>query len=215
MDKLLRLASLSLVNLCLVLDSFGLEDVHEVVKMLRQLPAFPTLDTLSLALNDQAEHMLEALQSIPKLTRLNLRIILGGDSDNEIREDFREILSEAFPWGGSRSMKSALTQKCPLLRQIGIFFCVSRTSTMHFRRGSRARMERELTDCLDETRADLSEYLQVGWLDSEFNPILYSKTNGKPQNWKLPEGFIEPETEGSDAGEWETDSNDEGDENDW
>jgi len=102
-------------------------------------------------------------------------------------------------------------QKFPLIQRIGFYFCAPRTSGMHFRRGLRRRMERELKNRLQETGADLGEYLEVGWLDSNFNPVVYSKTNGKPR-WKLPPDVTEPETEQSDC-ESDTDSIDDLD--DW
>ncbi|KAJ7361423.1 hypothetical protein DFH08DRAFT_1074412 [Mycena albidolilacea] len=191
MGKLLRLASPCLVNLTLLLDTYVLdEEIIEVIEMLNRLPAFPALDTLSLVLSDQStKQLLNALPAAPKLTTLNFRIMLDSGAGNDFdREDFRGLISKAFPWGGSESMRIVLTQKFPLLHRIGFYICVPRNSAMHFRRGLRRRMERELKNRLEETGADLAGYLEVGWLDEKFNSVVYSKTNGKPP-WKLPPGY--------------------------
>jgi hypothetical protein len=176
------------------------EEIIEVIEMLNRLPAFPALDTLSLVLSDQStKQLLNALSAAPKLTTLNFRIMLdSGAGDDFDREDFRYLIGETFPWGGSESMRSVLTQKFPLLHRIGFYICVPRNSTMHFRRGLRRRMERELKNRLEETGADLAGYLEMGWLDEKFNPVVCRETNGKLP-WKLPPDFSEPETEESDC----------------
>ncbi|KAF7347575.1 hypothetical protein MVEN_01514100 [Mycena venus] len=205
MDKLLRLAAPSLVDLTILLDDTAGYDLSESLEMLSRLPPFPTLDTLSLVLDDRTQEVLNALQSAPKLTRLDFRMIFAGDDDDDIRDDFRDIIGEAFPWGGSESMRSVLTRKFPLTQRIGFYFCVPRNSAIHFRRGFRRRMERELKDRLEETNAGLGDLLEVGWLDTNFDPVVYSKTNGKPTTWKFPPGSPEPPTEESDC-ESDTDS---------
>ncbi|KAJ7765524.1 hypothetical protein B0H14DRAFT_3510189 [Mycena olivaceomarginata] len=116
------------------------------------------------------------------LTTLHLRIVFVRDDDYHSREGFRGIIHRVFPWGG-QSMRGALTQNFPS------------SST---RRGLRRRMERELTNRLQDTGADLAEHLDVRWLDREFSPVVYSGTNGKPR-WKLPPDCLEPETEESDC----------------
>jgi hypothetical protein len=172
-------------------------DRAELVGMLNRLPVFPALNTLSLALNEQTEWLLNALPAAPMLTTLHFRIVFVRDDDYHSREDFRGIIHRVFPWGG-QSMRGALTQKFPLLQRTEFQFCAPRHSVMHFRRGLRRRMERELTDRLQDTGADLAEHLDVRWLDTEFSPVVYSGTSGKPR-WKLPPDCLEPETEESDC----------------
>jgi hypothetical protein len=164
--------------------------------MLNRLPEFPALDTLSLVLNEWSEGLVSALPAAPRLTTLHLRVVFGHE-DYHSREDFRGIIHRVFPWGG-QSMRGALTQKFPLLQRTEFQFCAPRHSVMHFRRGLRRRMERELVARLQDTGADLVEYLDVRWLDSEYSPVVYSKTNGKPR-WKLPPNHFEPDTEESDC----------------
>jgi hypothetical protein len=184
----------------------------DVVEMLNRLrPALLALNTLSLCLNDQAEHVLNALQAAPNLTVLNFYIILCDDDDHENRETFCDILDEAFPWDASAakptSMRSILLHKFPLIRRVGFYFCAQRRSTLHFRRGLRGKMERQLKDRLEETLADLGEYFNVGWLDEKYHPVVYSQKNGKPQ-WGLPPDSLhqEPETEASDWEDSESDA---------
>ncbi|KAJ7814622.1 hypothetical protein B0H14DRAFT_2849996, partial [Mycena olivaceomarginata] len=195
-ENILLIANPCLVNLSLIWD-FYVWDRAELVGMLNRLPVFPALNTLSLALNEQTEWLLNALPAAPMLTTLHLRIVFVRDDDYHSREDFRGIIHRVFPWGG-QSMRGALTQKFPLLQRTEFQFCAPRHSVVHFRRGLRRRMERELTDRLQDTGADLAEYLEVRWLDTEFSPVVYSGTNGKPR-WKLPPDCLEPETEESDC----------------
>ncbi|KAJ7916228.1 hypothetical protein B0H13DRAFT_1998652 [Mycena leptocephala] len=129
----------SLVNFSVLLESFdsGMTDVVEMLNHLR--PALLALNTLSLWLNDQAEHVLNALQVAPNLTVLNFYIILCDDDDHKNRKTFCDILDKAFPWDAfatkPTSMRSVLLHKFPLIRRVGFYFCAQRRSTLHFRRG--------------------------------------------------------------------------------
>jgi hypothetical protein len=177
--------------------------------MLGRLPAFPALCTLTLWLspNRQAECMLTALNPMPNLTSLVFRVVLESHFVKGQYDDFREILYTAFPWDGSESMKSILLRTFPLLRHIAFHFCVSRHSDTHFRRGLRRQIERDLKlHWLKKGDVDLAEYLELVWLDEDYNPVTYKKTNGKPP-WTISrsEWNKEPETEASDCGYYSTD----------
>ncbi|KAF7347577.1 hypothetical protein MVEN_01514400 [Mycena venus] len=205
-NKLVGLAAPSLVNVSLLFEL--IEQRADVEEIFSRLPTFPVLDTISIISNDrQGEWLLHALQA-PKLTTLNFRILIF-DGFTTQPEQFNRILPEAFPWGApapSEPLKSVITRKFPLIRRIGLHFCAFRRSGLHFRRGLRRRVERRFMDRLKDTGADLDEYLEVGWVDEDHNPVVYNKTNGKPtRNWKLPPGISEPETEESDC-EANTDS---------
>ncbi|KAJ7698514.1 hypothetical protein B0H14DRAFT_3036764 [Mycena olivaceomarginata] len=139
---------------------------------LKSLAFFPALNTLSLVLNEPTEELLHALPATPRLTTLHLRIVFVHEDDYYSREYFTRIIHRVFPWGG---------QSSPSFQRTEFQFCAPRHSAMHFRRGLRRRMERELVDRLQNTGADLAEYLDVRWLDSEYRPVVYSKTNGKPR----------------------------------
>lgn len=169
----------------------------EVAGMLNRLPTFPALDTLSFALNEETEELLNALPPAPMLTTLNFRLVFVGDDGDA---HFRDTI-DCLPWGwgddASQSTPIALMQRFPLLHRIEFHFCVPRHSVIHFRCGLRKRMERELADRLQETAPDLTAIVQVRWLDDKLDPMVYSKTNGKPR-WKVPPGSIEPDTEESD-----------------
>ena len=70
-------------------------------------------------------------------------------------------------------------------------------------------------DWLEETEAGIAELLSIEWLDEEYNPVTYSKTNGKPP-WKIKgrrSWCEEPETEASDC-ESEKSNHDDSDEYD-
>ncbi|KAJ6491268.1 hypothetical protein C8R47DRAFT_444647 [Mycena vitilis] len=196
-ETVLQLAAPSLVNLQLgLLDRFdSSEDViSSFVEPFRRMPAFPSLERLAIFLAE-AEPVLDALKAAPTLTTLILRIPLSLEDDESYLASFKTILHSAFPWGGrSESMKRVLTRKFPLIRRIGFHFCAANMSTIHFRRASRRRMERQLTERLDETGAHVAEYLELNWLDSNYDPVVYNKTNGKPP-WKLEADILEPDTE--------------------
>ncbi|KAJ7034549.1 hypothetical protein C8F04DRAFT_566844 [Mycena alexandri] len=205
MHKLLRMAAANLVNL--TVDSQYLSDmeVPRPIEMFRtlELPALSRL-SISLGSNRQAQKILYALKA-PILRELIFRIPLYKD-DQYDREYFQKILDTAFPWGQSASMKSFVAAKFPSVQRIGFHFCVARTSHIHFRRGVRRKLEALLRARLEETGADVAELLQVEWLDDKYNPVVYSKTTGKP-HWKFPRArsrylqLPEPDTESSD---WES-----------
>ncbi|KAJ7651746.1 hypothetical protein DFH06DRAFT_1331697 [Mycena polygramma] len=198
-ERLLCLASPSLVNLSLL--PLG-SDMSQVAEMMKCTPAFPALTTFSTLLvvdGGETQQIMNTLQA-PNLTALEFRVVFSKDAYGNY-EEFREIL-RIWPWDKSESMKSAVTRKFPLIRRIGFSFCAPRDARIHFRRGLRRKLERRLRDRLDETGADVAEYLELRWLDDRYNPVLYSKINGKPK-WKLPPRCPEPETEASDC---ETDS---------
>ncbi|KAJ7757062.1 hypothetical protein B0H16DRAFT_1537897 [Mycena metata] len=198
MEKLLRLAAPSLVHLG-VNPSFD----DSVVQMFSRLPAFPTLETISVALDvaHQAAEVINALGPAPHLTTLILRIHIT------TVQHLRHILRVAFPWCDSEStesMKSTLTRRFPLLRRISFHFFAARNSDVHFRRGLRRWMERQLRARLEETGEDVGEYLEMEWSgDADtLRPVIYNKTNGKAP-WKLLQYLLEPDTEASD---YESDS---------
>lgn len=171
--------------------------------MLKRLPPLPALDVLSISHisnGHETQQMLNALPAAPNLTVLHFRIVLA-DNNYEIYTDFTELL-QALPWyrseDPSQSTKNAIKDRFPLIRTIGFYFCVSRNSILHFKRGLRRRMERRLKTRLQEIGAEVAEYLEVGWLDDKFNPVVYSKTNGKP-SWKFDPPSNEPESETSDC----------------
>ncbi|KAJ7044796.1 hypothetical protein C8F04DRAFT_1228546 [Mycena alexandri] len=214
MEKFLRLVAPSLVNLAVYSHPERDEEL-QVVEMFKRLPAFPALNTLSLSLDagSHAEAAITVLGSAPLLSTIILQIPLLNEDEEDDREYFREIIGSAFPWRKRESMKCAVTKKFPLIRRIVFHFRVPDNSPIHFRRGLRRWMERQLSERLEETREDLTEYLKVGWFDYDLNPVEYSKTTGKPQ-WKL-RNLPEPDTESS---EYESESwDDDGSENydDW
>ncbi|KAJ7031598.1 hypothetical protein C8F04DRAFT_694495 [Mycena alexandri] len=205
MEKLLQLAAPSLIHL-VVDPSFN----DSVVQMFSRLPPFPTLDTLSVAFdaNHQAAKVMNVLGPAPHLTALILRISLPYNHLHLL-----QILRAAFPWCSSESMKSTLTRRFPLLRRISFHFFAPRNSAIHFRRGLRRWMERQLRKRLEETEIgeDVAEYLEVKWFDDadKLHPVTYSKINGKPpwnrdtevsdyesDSWNRDE----PDAEGSDYG---------------
>lgn len=132
----------------------------------------------------------------PNLTKLVFRISLYHEDDDDHRE-LDDILREAFPWCGSESMKTLLWRKFPLLQRIAFHFCASHDCHVHFRRGSRRRIERQLQKRLLQARANLGEYLEVEWLDAdnEYNPVLYRKTNGKPPWYEWEESLWDSDSE--------------------
>ncbi|KAJ6503327.1 hypothetical protein C8R47DRAFT_1192937 [Mycena vitilis] len=195
MERLLCLANPSLVNLSLV--PIG-SDMPQVTEMLKRLPSFPALTMFSTSLTvdgGETQQIMNALQA-PNLTTLDFRVVFSEDA-YKYYEEFREII-RTWPWGKSESMKSAVTRKFPLIRRISFSFCAPHDARIHFRRGLRRKLERRLRDCLDETGADVAGYLQLRWLDDKYNPVLYSRINGKPK-WKLPPHCQEPLTEASDC----------------
>ncbi|KAK7064055.1 hypothetical protein R3P38DRAFT_2822111 [Favolaschia claudopus] len=199
MEKLLSLSASSLTELALMLDTLDDDEVVEIVNKLKLLPAFPSLETLSLSLNECVQQVLGSISAAPKLAILNLRIMLLDEYDDTY--EFCEILEETFPWVGpgstSGSMKNDIKLKFPAIRRICFQFCVLRSSPIHFRRGVRKGMERKLRERLLKTGADIGDYLEIEWLDERFNPAVYSRTSGKPP-WMFGRAGKEPETEASD-----------------
>ncbi|KAJ7619229.1 hypothetical protein DFH06DRAFT_1342086 [Mycena polygramma] len=195
-ERLLCLANPSLVNLSLLPIDL---DMSQVTEMMKHLPAFPalTMFSTSLAVNGAETQQIINILQAPNLTTLEFRVVFSEDAYEDF-DEFREII-RTWPWSKSDSMKNAVTRKFPLIQRIGFSFCAPRNARVHFRRGLRRRLERRLRDRLDETGADVAEYLE-GWLDQNYNPVLYSKINGKPK-WKLPPRwpYPEPETEASDC----------------
>ncbi|KAJ7669390.1 hypothetical protein DFH06DRAFT_182776 [Mycena polygramma] len=196
-ERVLQLAAPSLVNLELAPDFESDPDAILLEEQFRRMPALPSLETLTIPLLEAAP-LLNALKA-PTLTTLILRIPLFLKDVERDRAYFDTVLHNAFPWGGqSESMKSALMQKFPLLRRIKIHLSIPRNSPIHFRRGLRRRMERQLWEQLEETGADVSVSLELAWLDDDNNPVRYNKTSGKPP-WTFRGRFKEPETEESDC----------------
>lgn len=193
--------------------------MHKIFEIFEHLPLLPALDSFTICLDShqQARRLITALTAAPNLTTLIFRIVFNSDYDGWILGTLDTTLKSIFPWGApsgvaSESMKSALTRNFPLIRQIRFHFCAYRASEMHYRRGLRREMERQLKSQVKRTRADVEEYLQVAWFDEDYNPVTYSKTNGKPP-WKVfrNSGDEEPETEASesDNSHCESDSSDE------
>ncbi|KAJ7154653.1 hypothetical protein C8R46DRAFT_1117955 [Mycena filopes] len=175
MEKMLQLAGPSLVTLAL---PFPLPE-EDVVNMFARL-FFPVLHTLSISFDYdyRAEEVITALTSVPYLTTLILRIDADGP-ERQRRESLCRLLRTKFPWSNSESMKSVLTRKFPLIQRVVFQFRYPRHSPIHFRRGLRRWLERRLRNRLDETGEDLAEYLEVGWVDEDFNPVVY-QADGKP-----------------------------------
>ncbi|KAJ7753830.1 hypothetical protein B0H16DRAFT_1459300 [Mycena metata] len=71
-----------------------------------------------------------------------------------------------------------------VLEQIGFHFCAPYKSELHLRRGPRRRVEALLRARLQETGADVAEFLQLEWLDDEYTPVVYGETTGKAR-WEL------------------------------
>jgi hypothetical protein len=172
--------------------------------MFASLPAFSALDVITIWLgpNRVVGRMFNALKSAPNLTALHFRIIPGCINDEKDYQDFRRILNTVFSLEQPHFMKSVMTQKFPLIQRIGFHFCVDRSSSIHFRRGLRKRMEQQLRKRLEKSGIDVAKYLDVKWLDERYNPVVYNETNGNP-HWKHRDTTPEPETEtdcGSDEG---------------
>lgn len=185
--------------------------------MFERLPGFVALESLTLWVRPQcfAEHFINGLKGAPNLTKLVFQLVLYKEDEEGDRKEFDAILHDLLPWQASESMKTVLTRKFPRCQRIGFHFCIPRDSEMHFRRGLRRRMERRLKDRLKETGAGITEFLEVEWLDEKYNPVTYSKTNGKPP-WKIQNRahwYREPETEASDC-ESEKSNHDDSDEYD-
>ncbi|KAJ7669365.1 hypothetical protein DFH06DRAFT_1468977 [Mycena polygramma] len=202
-EMVLQLAAPSLVNLDMALNPLDSDEdaISLLVEQFRRMPTLPSLERLSISLAE-AEPVLDALKAVPTLTTLILRIPLPFADDELDHPYFDAILQSAFPWGGQpESMKSVLTWKFPFIRRIGFHFCAPNNSTIHFRRDLRRRMERQLMERLEETGAHVAEYLELNWLDGNYDPVVYNKINGKPP-WKLEPDIQEPDTEESDC-EWD------------
>ncbi|KAJ7636875.1 hypothetical protein FB45DRAFT_1138887 [Roridomyces roridus] len=205
-ETLLRLNAPSVVNLIMdpALDIYD----SEIMRMFETLPAFQALETLTIWLHPDrmAQRLIDALKGAPNLTRLVLRMPLNDYwGYEEDREEFNRIVKKVFPWGpGQDSMKTVVLRKFPLCREIAFHLCVPRKSVIHFRRGVRRRMELQLKERLEKTRADIAAYLRIEWLDEDFRFVVYRKTNGKPL-WEFNRvgrngsRESEPETEDSDC----------------
>ncbi|KAJ7669375.1 hypothetical protein DFH06DRAFT_1180772 [Mycena polygramma] len=198
-ERTLHLAAPSLISLDLAPDlSINAHVIRFMVEMFCRLPPLQALRTLSISLY-QAEQVLNASKDAPTLTTLILRIPLFHVDVDRNSIDFDWILQAVFPWGRkSESMRSALTRKFPLIRRLGFHFCAPRKSPIHFRRGLRRRMERQLMKRLEETEADVAEMVELDWLDDNYDPVVYNRSTGKPP-WKLDPEIPEPESEASDC----------------
>ncbi|KAK7017638.1 hypothetical protein R3P38DRAFT_3201177 [Favolaschia claudopus] len=183
-----------------------------------KLPAFPLLESLTLWLRSKSHtaDFLERLGAASCLTRLIFRIVLYTEDDEDDREEFAKILTAFPPWPAGEPMKEALGRRFPRCRQVEFHFCIPPDSDMHFRRGLRRRMERRLRERLEETESGISDFLRIEWLDKDYLPVQYNRTNGKPP-WKVQRyhGYQDPETEASDceseksahSEEWDSDGN--------
>ncbi|KAJ7636880.1 hypothetical protein FB45DRAFT_907603 [Roridomyces roridus] len=228
-ETLLCLCAPAVVNLSLDPDIDTEYAEEDIVDMFRRLPAFLALETLTIWLHPDhmAQQFIDALKGAPKLTKLVFRVWLHSEDYDQDRQDFNQIVNNIFPWGGPDSMKTVITRKFPLCREVVFHLCVSRVSVTHFRRGVRRRMERQLKERLKKTRADIAAYLRIEWLDEDFRPVVYRKTDGKPlwsperngvkngsESDSEDDGKIgwesEPDTEDSDC-----ESESEGNEYDW
>ncbi|KAJ7098219.1 hypothetical protein C8R44DRAFT_748082, partial [Mycena epipterygia] len=182
--KVVELGARSVINLAIE-PTFGLGDSEEflnmaVLEIFDCLPVLPTLDSLTIWLspNYQAEGLINRLTA-PNLTTLIFRIVFNqrnyGHEYVLHSDDFNLMLETVFPWGPyvSGSMKRPLTRKFPLLRQIRFHFCAYRTSDLHSKRGLRRQIERRLKERLKETGADVEEYLELAWLDEDYNLVTY------------------------------------------
>ncbi|KAJ7794631.1 hypothetical protein B0H14DRAFT_3496789 [Mycena olivaceomarginata] len=201
LEPVFRLVTPSLVNLELHLLSTCDLEITRLVDSVKRIPALPTLNMLSIPLYPgmrEAVHVLGALEAAPNITKLVFPIMLYRQTADSACEYFLKIIYTVFPWAHPESMKNVLTRKFPLLQQIKFQMRVPRASTIHFRRRLRRRMERRLRSRLELIGADITEYLELGWFDEEWNPVTYSKSSGKP-HWKLHTGIEESETEESDC----------------
>ncbi|KAJ6459821.1 hypothetical protein DFH09DRAFT_1383486 [Mycena vulgaris] len=209
MEKILRLNAPSLINLAVEpLVNSEVSYRNQSPRIFGRLPTFLSLQSLTIWLgpNREAERLVETFPAASNLSTIIFRI--GLEEDEENCDHFAEILRVAFPWDKSTSMKSLLKRKFPLIQRIGFHFCAPRESDMHFRRGLHRAMERRLKERLEKTRADVAEYLEMEWLDGDYNPVAYSKKNGKPlQPWNVfrQSWHGEPEPEASDC-DWDSDS---------
>ncbi|KAJ7512405.1 hypothetical protein B0H11DRAFT_1951070 [Mycena galericulata] len=203
MEKLLGHGAPSLTNLTVEPTLLTHSDNCQILRIFGDLPAFPALESLTIWLgpNRQAESLLKIFPAAPNLTRVVFRIIFSVEvtKDSEDMERFHEILQMVFPWGAPESIKSVLTRKFPLIESIGFQFCAPRRADIHFRRDLRRRIELLLFAQLMRTEADATEYLPFEWLDEDYHPVKYSRTNGKP-SWMVTRNSWnkEPETEASD-----------------
>ncbi|KAJ7098240.1 hypothetical protein C8R44DRAFT_748104 [Mycena epipterygia] len=177
-EKLIRLGAHSVINLAIEPTFGGQSENRKILDILDHLPALPALNSLTIRLgtNRQAEWLINALTSAPNLTTLTFRIVFHQDAYDRIREALIEILDSVFPSDASRSiLKSVLTRKFPLIRKVRFHFCAPRASDMHSRPGLRKKIERRLKEKLEETGADLEEYLELAWFDQDYNPVTYTQ----------------------------------------
>ncbi|KAJ7147923.1 hypothetical protein C8R43DRAFT_1129479 [Mycena crocata] len=195
MGGILRLTASTLVNLI----------PPDIASDLYQLPGFPALVSLTLRVDEtrQTSRLLYILPAAPKLTTLIIRIVLedyGDDSGaSETRENFKELLESVFPLTKDESLRAVLMPRFPQFNRLKIHICVPRDSYIHFRRGMRRKMEGQLKQRLEETDADTMQYMETEWLDEQFLPVCYSKTNGKPP-WRFTNRYrSEPITEASNC----------------
>ncbi|KAJ7323000.1 hypothetical protein DFH08DRAFT_818119 [Mycena albidolilacea] len=149
----------------------------KLARSVRTIPVLPTLNMLSVALLPMREavHILDALEAAPNITELVLSITLYDKTADLDYAYFLTIINKKFPWVSSESTKSVLTRKFPLIQRIGFHFYAQRNSVIHFRRGLRRKMERQLRARLGLTGDDVGEYLEVRWFDRELKPVAYSK----------------------------------------
>ncbi|KAJ7676474.1 hypothetical protein B0H17DRAFT_125096 [Mycena rosella] len=192
MEKLLRLASPSLVHL--VMEPYWVHtSQNQIADMFARLPPLPALRSLTLWLsaNRRAEIVVNAFTAAPNLETLIFRIGFREPEyeDDEDRQYLEAILRLAFPWGSSESMNCALKHKFPLIKRLGFHFCPPCNSALHFRGGLRKRMEWRLKEHLAHTGADVAGYIEVDWLDDDYNPVAYDKMSGKAP-WKAPPDLL-------------------------
>ncbi|KAJ6458976.1 hypothetical protein C8R45DRAFT_1031151 [Mycena sanguinolenta] len=168
--------------------------------MFERLPVFVALQSLTLWIrpDGNGDHFIAALKVAPNVTTLTFRLVLYNEEGHSDREVFEDILQHHFPLHAteSESMKTFLTRKFPRCKRIGFHFCMLRNSRIHFRRGLRRRMERQLRDRLEDDGTAITQLLHFEWLDEDdYQPVVYNKTNGKPP-WKaLPPVFMELEAD--------------------
>ncbi|KAJ7034529.1 hypothetical protein C8F04DRAFT_1101285 [Mycena alexandri] len=211
MEKLLCIGAPSFLSL--TIEPTFLEELSntQFVDMAGRLTVFSALRTLTIWLDcdRQAEQLLNTLKAAPNLTMIIFRIRLHQESDKGNHDHLDSVLNTVLPWKSSLSLKSTLTQKFPLIQQIGFHFSVPHSSDVHFRREYRRKMEKRLWEHLERTGDASTDYLPVKWLDVEDNntPVVYSQVNGEA-SWLVPHArrFWEPDTEGSDCASEKSDS---------
>ncbi|KAJ7018252.1 hypothetical protein C8F04DRAFT_1152101 [Mycena alexandri] len=193
MNNLLLFASASLTHL--TLNPSFLQDDEQV---LSDLPTFPALQSLTIrfTLNGSAERTLDTLRAV-NLTTLIIRLAYSSSNDARNRNRFHTSLRL---WSNSSQVGSIL-KNFPALRRVGLQLSFSRTSVVHFRRGLRRRMERQLYGVLETIGLGKGiQLLPIEWVDDRYQLVLYHQGNGKAP-WKWREEEPEPETEASSEDE--------------